>query len=60
MCFLCLDSFAFELPVKPNLEQKKKRMADIKLMLAIAAYNDVCEDKLEQFKAEQYRLSREF
>lgn len=60
MCFLCLHDFNFELPVKPNLDQKKKRLSNIKLLLAIAVYNDVCEGKVDQLKEEQYLLSREF
>jgi len=61
MCFLCLESFEFELPVvKPDLAQKKKRISHIKLMLALASYNEVCEGKIEELKEEQYLLSREF
>lgn len=60
MCFLCLHDFNFELPVEPKLEQKKKRLGNIKLLLAIAVYNEVCEGKVEQLKEEQYALSREF
>jgi len=72
MCYLCLQDFEFELPVKPELEQKKKRLLKIKSLLALASQmaivesifdedeRTLCEDKVEALKEEQYRLSREF
>lgn len=72
MCYLCLQDFEFELPVKPNLDQKKKRLLKVKNLLQLASYmsavesilpeeeKTLCEDKVEELKEEQYRLSREF
>lgn len=72
MCYLCLQDFEFELPVKPNLDQKKKRLKKIKSMLNLAVWmgavednmnadeRTLCESKVEELKEEQYRLSREF
>jgi hypothetical protein len=61
MCLLCLQDFEFELPVEPKPEQKKKRMLKIKSMLQLASQLSMtCESKVEELKAEQYELSREF
>lgn len=72
MCYLCLQDFEFELPVKPNLEQKKKRLLKVKSLLSLASQmqmvednmdvseRTLCEDKVEQLREEQYILSREF
>lgn len=72
MCYLCLQDFSFELPVKPNLEQKKKRLGKIKSLLTLGSQmamvesqmpeseRTLCEEKVEELKEEQYRLSREF
>lgn len=65
MCYLCLKDFELELPLNPDLEQKKERLLKIKTLLNLAAWMqafeaDVCNNKLEEFKEEQYRLSREF
>ena len=65
MCYLCLQDFEFELPVNPNLDQKKKRLLKIKNLLSLANWmqafeSEVCDDKLEELKEEQYKLSREF
>jgi len=70
MCYLCLQDFDFELPVKP--EQKKKRILKLKSLLNLAALmasvesnmdedeRTLCEDKVKALKEEQYSLSREF
>lgn len=72
MCYLCLQDFEFELPVKPSLDQKKKRLLKVKSLLTLAsqmqmvedALDDsdrtLCEDKVDQLREEQYILSREF
>ncbi len=64
MCYLCLQDFDFQLPVKPELEQKKKRLLQVKKLLKLAAFmeafDDVCDSKVEALKEEQYTLSREF
>lgn len=61
MCYLCLESFEFELPIEePILEQKKKRLLKIKSLLSLAVELTLCEDAVEELKAEQYILSREF
>jgi len=72
MCYLCLQDFEFELPINPDLEQKKKRLLKVKSLLALASQmqmveetmdvseRTLCEDKVEDLKEEQYRLSREF
>ena len=66
MCYLCLQDFDFELPVKPNLEQKKKRIRKIKSLLNFATQIAIieplycCKSKVEELEEEQYRLSREF
>lgn len=59
MCYLCLKDFEFELPVKPNLDQKKKRLLRIKNLLALEI-STMCDEKAEELKQEQYELSREF
>ena len=72
MCYLCLQDFDFQLPVKPELEQKKKRLLKVKsllklasLMLSVESSMDesertLCDSKVESLKEEQYQLSREF
>lgn len=72
MCYLCLQDFEFELPINPNLEQKKKRLLKVKSLLTLASQmaaveinfdeseRTLCEDKVEDLKEEQYRLSRDF
>jgi hypothetical protein len=72
MCYLCLQDFEFELPVKPNLDQKKKRLLKVKNLLKLASLMNMVEDnmdfsertlcasKVEELQEEQYRLSREF
>lgn len=71
MCYLCLQDFSFELPVKPNLDQKKKRLLKVKSLLELASNmkmenlmdisnHILCEDKIEVLINEQYKLSREF
>lgn len=72
MCYLCLQDFEFEMPVKPSLEQKKKRLLKVKSLLTLAedmklveaniniSDRDLCEDKYKSLVEEQYRLSREF
>lgn len=72
MCYLCLQDFKFDLPAKPNLEQKKKRLLKVKSLLSLATNmksvednmnffdRTLCKDKVEKLVAEQYSLSREF
>jgi hypothetical protein len=72
MCYLCLQDFEFELPVEPELEQKKKRLLKVKSLLKLASQmamveslideseRTLCKDKVEELKTEQYELSREF
>ena len=72
MCYLCLQDFEFELPINPNLEQKKKRLLKVKSLLTLAsqmaaveiAFDEsdrtLCEDKVDSLKEEQYILSRDF
>lgn len=72
MCYLCLQDFEFEMPVKPSLEEKKKRLLKVKSLLTLASQmaavesifdedeRTLCEDKVEELKEEQYRISREF
>lgn len=65
MCYLCLQDFDFELPVQPELEQKKKRLLKIKSLIELSALlvsneEEMCVDKLAELKEEQYKLSREF
>lgn len=72
MCYLCLQDFEFELPINPDLEQKKKRLLKIKSLLTLASQmatveslfdvedRTLCEDKVEDLKEEQYKLSRDF
>jgi len=72
MCYLCLQDFEFELPVNPDLEKKKKRMKKVKSLLTLASQmamveslmdeneRTLCEEKVEELKEEQYRLSQEF
>lgn len=72
MCYLCLQDFDFELPMKPSLEQKKKRLLKVKSLLTLASQmtmveenmNDeertLCKTKVDELKEEQYRLGREF
>jgi len=67
MCYLCLQDFQFELPVK-NPTLKKKRLLKIKSLLKIATLGleinmPLCkkaEEEVEKLKEEQYKLSREF
>lgn len=59
------------MPVKPNLEEKKRRLLKIKSLLNLASQmvvvesvfdedeKTLCEDKVEELKEEQYRISRE-
>ena len=72
MCYLCLQDFTFDLPVKPNLDQKKKRLLKVKSLLNLAANMSIiesllvgnertlCEEKVDELKEEQYKLGREF
>jgi pyruvate formate-lyase activating enzyme-like uncharacterized protein len=65
MCYLCLQDFDFELPIQPELEQKKKRLVKIKSLLTMSEFlainaEEVCDNKVEALKEEQYKLSREF
>ena len=72
MCYLCLQDFEFELPINPDLEQKKKRLLKVKSLLTLASQmaavetlldehdRTLCEDKVDDLKEEQYRLSRDF
>lgn len=65
MCYLCLEDFEFELPANPNLDQKKERLVTIKYLLNLASWASAfelptCEGKVEELKAEQYKLSRDF
>lgn len=60
------------MPVKPSLEEKKKRLLKVKSLLTLASQmaavesifdedeRTLCEDKVEELKEEQYRISREF
>lgn len=72
MCYLCMQDFKFDLPAKPNLEQKKKRLLKVKSLLLLATNmklvednmnvsdRTLCEDKVNALTEEQYSLSREF
>ena len=67
-----MQDFTFDLPVKPNLDQKKKRLLKVKSLLNLAANMSIieslldenertlCEEKVDELKEEQYKLGREF